>query len=70
MRTDQYIAGPLGIVTIALKANGGSLKVEKQVGDDWVASDTFAQDGAWRLNLGYSQTRFTPAGGAAFEVYP
>lgn len=70
MQSQQYIAGPsVEPVTLAVKSNGGSVKVEKQVGTDWVVSDVFAQDGAWRLDLGYSQTRFTPAGGAVFEVY-
>lgn len=70
MQAQQYIApASLAPVTLAVKANGGSVKVEKQVGVDWVVSDMFAQDGAWRLDLGYSQTRFTPSGGAVFEIY-
>ncbi len=69
MRTDQFVMKQsLGLHTLAVKANGGSVVVEKAVGTDWVPADTFSTDGAWRMDLGNSQTRFTPTGGAAYEV--
>lgn len=69
MRTEQFIMQySYGEHTLAVKANGGSVAVEKQVGADWVAANTFTEDGAWRLELGNTPTRFTPAGGAAYEV--
>jgi hypothetical protein len=69
MRTEQFIMQySYGSHTLAVKANGGGVAVEKQVGTDWVVSDTFSADGAWRLDLGNSPTRFTPTGGAAYEI--
>ena len=69
MRTDQYILRySYGDHTLVVKANAGSVKAEKQVGEDWVVADSFDADGSWRLALGNSPTRFTPSGGAAYEV--
>lgn len=69
MRTTQFILhNPQGDQTLSVKANGGSVAVEKQVGVDWVVANTFTEDGAWTLTLGRSPTRFTPTGGAAYEV--
>lgn len=69
MRTTQYILqNPQGDNNLAVKANGGQVVVEKQVGEDWVVANTFTEDGAWTLTLGRSPTRFTPSGGAAYEV--
>ncbi|MGE6387388.1 hypothetical protein ACQKEN_17190 [Pseudomonas sp. NPDC078416] len=69
MRTDQFVMKySYGPHTLSVKANGGSVLVEKAVGTDWVTADTFSTDGAWRLDLGSSPTRFTPKGGAAYEV--
>lgn len=69
MITTQFILQfSYGAHTLVLKAGGGSVAVEKQVGSDWVTTDTFTKDGGWRLQLGNTPTRFTPTGGAAFEV--
>lgn len=69
MRTTQYVLpNPQGDNNLAVKANGGQVVVEKQVGADWVVANTFNTDGAWTLALGRSPTRFTPSGGAAYEV--
>ncbi|WP_296254924.1 hypothetical protein [Pseudomonas sp. UBA5706] len=69
MRTEQFVMQySYGSHTLSVRANGGSVKVEKAVGNDWVVSDTFSTDGAWRLDLGDSPTRFTPAGGAVYQV--
>lgn len=69
MRTEQYVMQySYGPHTLAIKANGGSVKVEKRVGADWVTGESFDTDGVWRLDLGNSATRFTPAGGAAYVV--
>lgn len=53
---------------LAVQANGGSVAVEKMVEGNWVMVDVFARDGAWPLDLGNSATRFTPSGGASYEV--
>ena len=53
---------------LVLKANGGSLTVQKQVGADWVTTDTFTADGGYPLELFNSSTRFVPTGGAAYEI--
>lgn len=69
IQSDQFVLKhSYGVHTVAVKANGGSLSVEKQVGTDWVVADTFAADGVHRLDLGNTPTRFTPKGGAVFEV--
>lgn len=69
MRTDQFVLEfSYGSHTLAVKANGGSVVVEKAVGTDWVPADTFNTDGAWRMDLGNSPTRFTPTGGATYVV--
>lgn len=52
---------------VAVKANGGTVTVEKRVGNDWVVADTLTE-GVYPMDLGNSPTRFTPTGGAAFEV--
>jgi hypothetical protein len=66
--TQILLSNPGGVVWLTLKANGGSVTVERQVGTDWITSDKFAADGAWPLNLGPVATRFTPAGGAAYQL--
>ena len=53
---------------LVVKANGGSVAVQKQVGTDWVTTDTFSADGGYALDLFNSATRFVPTGGAAFEI--
>ncbi|AQL36871.1 MULTISPECIES: hypothetical protein [Pseudomonas syringae group] len=68
MATTQLIKQYMGQTLLIVKANGGSVTVEKQVGDSWVVTDTFTADGGHLLQLGNSATRFTPAGGAAYEV--
>lgn len=57
-------------VTLAVKANGGSVAVQIKMGtSSWVTSDTFWNDGAYQLNIPPATMRFVPAGGAAFEVF-
>lgn len=69
MPTTQFVLeNDYGRKILVVKANNGSVTVEKMVGADWVVVDTFTTDGAWPLDLGNSKTRFTPADGAAFEV--
>jgi hypothetical protein len=69
VKTEQFILpNPQGAQTVVVKANGGSVVAEKLVGADWVVVDTFSTDGAWRLELGRTATRFTPSGGAAYVV--
>lgn len=53
---------------LVVKANGGSVAVQKLVGTDWVTTDTFSADGGFILDLFNSATRFVPANGAAFEI--
>jgi hypothetical protein len=69
MFTTQFILQySYGAHTLVVKAGGGSVAVEKRVGNDWVTTDIFAKDGGWRLQLGNTPTRFSPSAGAAFEV--
>lgn len=56
-------------VTLAVKANGGSVSVQIQAGDSWINTDTFWNDGAYQLSIPPAAIRYVPAGGAAFEVY-
>nr|WP_133752607.1 hypothetical protein [Pseudomonas sp. LP_7_YM] len=56
-------------VTLGVKANGGSVAVQIKMGDAWVTTDTFWNDGAYQLNIPLATVRFVPAGGAAFEVF-
>jgi hypothetical protein len=68
MATTQITLSKPGTLWLSVKANNGSVTVERQVGADWIASDKFAVDGSWPLNLGPVRTRFTPAGGAAYQL--
>lgn len=68
MATVQQVMLASGERTLVVKANGGSVQVEKKVGNDWVVTDTVSADGAYRMDLGQTLTRFTPVGGAAYEV--
>lgn len=68
MATTQITVGSPGRLWLDVKANGGSVSVERQVGTDWVTSDKFAADGSYPLNLGPVKTRFSPAGGAAYQL--
>ena len=68
MATAQLVSQYLGKAALIVKANGGSVTVEKKVEGAWVVVDTFAADGAWQMDFGLSATRITPVGGAAFEV--
>ncbi|SOQ15694.1 hypothetical protein CFBP1573P_05801 [Pseudomonas syringae pv. persicae] len=56
-------------VTLAVKANGGSVTVQIQAGDSWINTDTFWKDGAYQLSVPTATIRIVPAAGAAFEVY-
>jgi hypothetical protein len=53
---------------LIVRANGGSLAVEKRVGDNWIVADTFAADGAHLMNFGLGPVRFTPTGGAEYSI--
>lgn len=66
--TQLLVPNPQGTKILTVKANGGSVAVERMVEGQWVTVDLFAEDGAWPLNLGRTTTRFTPSNGAAFEV--
>jgi len=63
----QYTNGDQARMLI-IRANGGSLAVEKRVGDNWVVADTFAADGAHLMNFGPGPVRFTPTGGAEYSI--
>ncbi len=56
-------------VTLAVKANGGSVTVQIQAGDDWINTDTLWKDGAYQLSIPPATIRYVPTGGASFEVY-
>ncbi|PBP44175.1 hypothetical protein [Pseudomonas syringae] len=56
-------------VTLAVKANGGSVTVQIQAGDNWIITDTFWKDGGYQLSIPPAAIRYVPDGGAAFEVY-
>ncbi|GBH11188.1 Phosphoribosyl 1,2-cyclic phosphodiesterase [Pseudomonas syringae pv. actinidiae] len=58
----------MGRTMLIVKANGGTVTVEKKAGESWVVTDTFARDGGYLLELGSSYTRITPIAGAFFEV--
>jgi hypothetical protein len=66
--TQIQLSNPGGIVWLSVKANGGSVTVERQVAADWITADKFTVDGSWPLNLGPVTTRFTPAGGAVYQL--
>ncbi|WP_054085907.1 MULTISPECIES: hypothetical protein [Pseudomonas syringae group] len=56
-------------VTLAVKANGGSVAVQIQAGDNWITTDTLWKDGAYQLSFPPATIRIVPTAGAAFEVY-
>ena len=56
-------------VTLAVKANGGSVTVQIQAGDNWITTDTFWKDGGYQLSIPPTTIRYVPAAGAEFEVY-
>ncbi|MCH5555688.1 hypothetical protein [Pseudomonas syringae] len=68
MATTQLIQKYMGETMLIVKANGGTVTVEKRAGDGWVVTDAFAKDGGYLLKLGNSETRITPLAGAYFEV--
>ncbi|AQL38325.1 MULTISPECIES: hypothetical protein [Pseudomonas] len=68
MATTQLIQRDMGRTMLIVKANGGTVTVEKKAGESWVVTDTFARDGGYLLELGSSYTRITPIAGAFFEV--
>ena len=55
-------------VVVTVLTSGGQVTVEKPVGDAWVVSDVLDADGTYPMQLGFNETRFTPSGGAVFEV--
>lgn len=56
-------------VTLAVKANGGSVAIQIKTADSWLTSDTIWNDGAYPLNIPRATVRFVPENGAAFEVF-
>ncbi len=56
-------------VTLAVTANGGSVTVQIQAGDNWITTDTFWKDGGYQLSFPPATIRIVPSAGAAFEVY-
>ncbi|MBI6850681.1 hypothetical protein K4M05_14225 [Pseudomonas syringae pv. tomato] len=56
-------------VTLAVKANGGSVTVQILAGDNWITTDTLWKDGGYQLSFPPATIRIVPAAGAAFEVY-
>jgi hypothetical protein len=53
---------------LIVRTNGGSLVVEKLVGANWVAADTFTADGAHLMQFGAGPVRFTPSNGAEYSI--
>jgi hypothetical protein len=69
MITDTFtLNNDYGRKLLVVKANGGSVAVQKQVGTDWVTTDMFTTDGGYVLDLFNTATRFVPANGAVFEI--
>ena len=64
--TDQRILDP-GITQIAIKTNGGSVLIEKKVGEDWVTAQAVTADGCYEFDLKIP-VRVTPSGGAAYAL--
>ena len=56
-------------VTLAVKANGGSVAIQIKTADSWLTSDTIWNDGAYPLNIPRATVRFVPENGAVFEVF-
>lgn len=54
---------------LSVRANGGSLQVQKKVGNNWITANTYSADISLPMVFGKgTPTRFVPAGGAEFEV--
>ena len=56
--------------TLLVRANGGEVQVlcsERQA-DDWILTDTFNEDGGYRLFVGRVDMKIVPIGGAEFYV--
>lgn len=68
MKEQKTFPDKTGMQRLIVKANGGKVDVEKYVEGAWVVLATQATDGCIDLNLGSSQTRFTPSGGAFYEI--
>lgn len=49
-------------------ASGGSVKVEFQLGTDWILSDTFTESGVKIVMTGRSKFRITPTAGSSFGL--
>lgn len=69
MYSDQKVLRPgRDVCVLIVRANGGQLLVEKQVGSNWIIADTFTADGAHAMQFGRGNVRFTPSGGAEYEL--
>tara|TARA_R110000850_G_scaffold11976_1_gene40693 strand:- start:706 stop:948 length:243 start_codon:yes stop_codon:yes gene_type:complete len=53
---------------LSVKVNGGSLLVERYDGVDWVEADSITADKVSPYFTQNSRLRFTPAGGAVFDI--
>ena len=53
---------------LSVKTNGGSLVVERWDGVDWVQADNVTTDKVSPYFTQNSRLRFTPAGGAVFDI--
>jgi len=53
---------------LIVKANGGSITVQKKVGTSWIITDTYTVDGAFPMMFGNTPVRFVPLNGCQYEV--
>lgn len=61
--------GRHGRCLVVYKAGTGEIKVEQALGPHWVLADTLKGDTSVWLDCGDVITRFTPTGGALYEVH-
>lgn len=53
---------------LVVKANGGSITIQKKVGTSWIIADTYTADGAFPMIFGNQPVRFVPVNGCEYEV--
>ena len=56
-------------VNLAVKANGGTVTVNRFIGNTWVpAAAAIAADGCFELLVDDNQVQIVPAGGAVYSI--
>ena len=66
--TQQTRITNAGELTVSVKANGGSLLIEAKIADEWAAPRTISEDDVVICGGRNVTYRFTPAGGAAYDI--